>query len=164
MPRRTGKITHPDMESIEATEEEVEHIDQEDGQSKGQNMLGLSDLKDLVFLGRLRETVDIAGFKIVVTTLTASQQKEVMRNVMKIDQVDRLLDIKPMTIAYVVESINGVPLEELCEDDSIKETVDRRVSVVNSMQAVLVERLYQVYERLVVAANEEVGLEDLKKL
>jgi hypothetical protein len=164
MPRRTGKITHPDMESIESTEEGVEHIDQEDDQTRGQNMLELADLKNLVFLGRLHETVDIAGYKIVVTTLTANQQKEIMRNVMKIDQVERLLDIKPITVAYVTESINGVPLEDLCEDESITEMVDRRISVVNNMQAVLVERLYQVYERLVVAANEEVGLEDLKKL
>jgi len=164
MPRRTGKITHPDMESIEATEGEVERIDQEDDQTRGQNMLELADLKNLVFLGRLRETVDIAGYKIVITTLTANQQKEIMRNVMKIDQVDRLLDIKPITVAYVTESINGVPLEELCEDNSITDSIDRRISVVNNMQAVLVEKLYQVYEKLVVAANEEVGLEDLKKL
>jgi hypothetical protein len=164
MPRRTGKITHPDMESIEATEEEVERIDQEDDQTRGQNMLELADLKNLVFLGRLQETVDIAGYKIVVTTLTANQQKEIMRNVMKIDQVERLLDIKPITVAYVTESINGVPLEDLCEDKSITEIVDRRISVVNNMQAVLVERLYQVYEGLVISANEEVGLEDLKKL
>lgn len=164
MPRRTGKVTHPDMESIESTEDEVERIDQEDGQTIGQNMLDLADLKDLVFLGRLQETVDISKYKILVTTLTANQQKEIMVNVMKLEQTNRILDIKPVTVAYAVESINGVPLEDLCEDDSIIEKIDRRVSVVHSMQAVLVERLYQVYEKLVVAANEEVGLEDLKKL
>lgn len=168
MPRRTAKINHPDLESIEEAPEanqeaaKAEHADQDDSED-GVSMLGLDDLRDLIFLGKLRETVDISGYKFVVTTLTAAQQKEIMVRVMQFDQVERILDIKPISIAYVLETVNGVPLEELCEDDSLESDVDRRFSVVMSMQSVVVEKLYQTYEKLVKLSNEEVGLEDLKE-
>ena len=171
MPRRTGKIKSPDAESVETdgsiekieTEEEAEHTNQEDAQEDGQSMLGLKNMRDLIFLGRLRETVDIGGFKFSVTTLTASQQRDILRDVMRIDDADRILDLKLITVSYVVDTVNGLPLEEFCEDETIVGTAERRLNVVNNFQASLLEKLYQVYENLTISANEEIGLSEVKK-
>ena len=112
MPKRSAKIDHPDFESVEE-EARAEHDSQDEPSVKsGESMLGLKNLRDLIFLGRLRETVDIAGYSFVVSTLSASQQRDVMRTVMKGDQMDRILDIKPLTVSNVIETINGVPLED----------------------------------------------------
>ena len=163
MPRRTGKINSPDIEKIEAVEPEVEHTNQEEDQEEGQSMLNLKNMKELVFLGKLRETLDIGGFKFVVSTLTASQQRDIMRSIMRIDDADRILDLKLVTVSYAVETINGLPVEEFCEDESITSVEDKRVNVVGSFQAALLEKLYQTYERLTLSSNEELGLGDLKK-
>ena len=169
MPRRSAKINHPDFENVEE-DVQAEHNSQDEPQAEegepqaeeGESMLGLKNLRDLIFLGKLRETVDISGYKFVISTLSANQQREVMRAVMKIDQMDRILDIKPLTVSYVIESVNGVPFEDLCEDESITDPLDRKMSVVLSLQSVIIEKVYQIYEKLVESANEEVGLEDLK--
>jgi hypothetical protein len=163
MARRTAKITRPE----ESNEENIEIERVEDGDLQGEDdsetLLNLGNLRDLVFLGRLKEVVDIEGFKFVVTTLSTQQQVDIMHQVMKTDATDRILDIKPITVSYVIDSINGVPLEEICDDDSITNVEDRRLSVVYGLQSLVVERLYQVYEKLVEASGEEVGLDLLKE-
>jgi hypothetical protein len=160
MPRRTAKINRPE-DNVEE-EMEVERVEGNFQDDSANAMLNLDNLRDLVFLGKLTETVNIAGFKFVVTTLSASQQRDIMHEVMSADQNQRLLDVKPITVSYVIDTINGVPLESLCEDDNLTDEFDRRLNVVMSMQASVVERVYQVYEGLVRSSNKEIGLEDLK--
>jgi hypothetical protein len=163
MPRRTAKISRPDNENSEQSNIEIEPVEDDDIQEeKNENMLDLKDLKNLVFLGKLREIIDIAGYKFVVSTLTTKQQKEIMQTIMQFDKVDRLLDLKPVTVSYSVESVNGVSLEDLCEDDELEDIRDKKLAVILSLQSSVVERLYQVYEGLVKTSNKEIGLEGLK--
>jgi len=164
MPRRTAKISRQESTSNEQEGVEIEPVEDDDIQEeKDENMLNLGNLKELIFLGKLREIVDISGYKFVMSTLTTSQQKDIMKSIMKFDQVDRFLDIKPVTVSYSLETVNGVPLEELCEDEELEEVREQRLSVISDMQSSVVERLYQVYEGLVKSSNEEIGLEDLKE-
>jgi len=161
MPRRTGKITRSE-ETIEDDNIEIERVEDDLQDNYANTMLNLDNLRDLIFLGRLSETVDIAGFKFVVSTLSGNQQREIMHQIMKFDQTERLLDIKPITVSYVIESVNEIPLAELCKDDSLTEDAERRLAVVLDMQSVVIEKIYQVYEKLSIASNKEIGLEDLK--
>jgi hypothetical protein len=169
MPKRTAKINRSEdkaveQETVEQKAVETEQVGEEDLQNeKKVDSLSLDNLRDLIFLGRLREHIDIAGFRFVVSTLTARQQREIMQQVMTFDQVNRILDIKPVTMSYAIETINGVPLEELCNDDDIEDTSERKLSVIYNMQASVVEKVYQVYEKLVQEANTEIGLEALKE-
>ena len=163
MPRRTAKISRNNSDT-ENNEMEIEPVVDDDQQKESDaKMLDLDDLKSLVFLGRLSEVVDIAGYKFVVTTLTTKQQRDIMQTVMKADQVERIIEIKPVTVSHVIETINGVPLEELCPDDSIEDLADRRLEVVLNLQTNVIEKVYQVYEKLVKTSNEELGLDDLKE-
>jgi len=166
MPKRTAKIsrsedTGVEQEAVEAVE--TEHTSENLQDEKEVDTLSLDNLRDLIFLGRLRENIDIAGFRFVVSTLTARQQREIMQQVMTFDQVNRILDIKPVTMSYAIESINGVPLEDLCKEDDIEDSAERRLSVIYNMQAAVVEKVYQVYEKIVKASNVEIGLEVLKE-
>ena len=83
---------------------------------------------------------------------------------MKSDVEERLLEVKPRTLAHAVLSVNGVPLEELCNDDSISGDGDKRLAVVTSWQSVLVERLFNEYQELVEQTNKDFEVQDLKKL
>ena len=164
MPKRTAKINHPDNDNMELESIEAEQKNQDDlPEEEAINMLNLDNLRDLVFLGKLHDSVEISGFKFTISTLTTKQQRDVMRAVMKFDQMDRILDIKPITVAYVINTVNGVPVEDLCEDDTIEGVEDRKVAVVMSMQSSVIEKIYQAYEKLVEASNEEIGLEYLKE-
>jgi hypothetical protein len=166
MPRRTAKISR-NKSGTEDSEMEIEPVvddnPQEESENESENMLDLENLKDLIFLGRLSETVDISGYRFVITTLSTKQQRDIMQTVMKVDQVERLLDIKPITVSKVIESINGVPLEDLCTDDDLEGVAERRLDVVYNLQTNVIEKVYQVYEKLVLSSNEELGLDFLKE-
>jgi len=164
MPKRTAKFNHPDNDNMELESKKAEQENQDDLPEEEEiDVLSLNNLRELIFLGEMRDSVEIAGFKFEITTLTTRQQRDVMRTVMKFDQVDRILDMKPVTVSYVVKTINGVPIEDLCDDDTIEEIEDRRLAVVMNMQSTVIERLYQAYDKLVVASHDEIGLEYLKE-
>ena len=163
MPKRTATINRSEDKSVKDDNTEIEHIDDESQDVEEPNMLDLDNLRDLIFLGKLNEVVEISGYKFVVTTLSVKQHRDIMEHVMSTDQNARLLDIKPLTVSFIIETINNVPLEELCEDDDIENPMLRRLSVVMNMQSNIVEKVYQVYEQLLETSNKNIGLENLKE-
>jgi len=159
MPRRTATISPSDVE-LEKEEVTSEH----EAENKANDVLALSDLKSLIFLGRLTKIVKIEGFSFEISTLTTSQQRDVMSTIMSDgDATQRMLDIKPLTMAYSVTSVNGVDLETLCEDSSITNVQDRRLNVMMNLQSVLLEKLYREYDELVTRSGKDVGIDDLKE-
>jgi len=163
MPKRTATINRSEDKSVKDDNTEIEHIDDESQDVEEPNMLDLDNLRDLIFLGKLNEVVEISGYKFVVTTLSVKQHRDIMEHIMSTDQNARLLDIKPLTVSFIIETINNVPLEELCEDDDIENPMLRRLSVVMNMQSNIVEKVYQVYEQLLETSNKNIGLENLKE-
>ena len=56
MPRRTAKINHPDNDNIELESVEAEQLIQDDlPEEEGRSPLGLDNLRDLIFLGKMRD-------------------------------------------------------------------------------------------------------------
>lgn len=159
MPRRTATISPSDVE-LEKEEVTSEH----EVEDKANDVLALSDLKSLIYLGRLEKTVKIGGFEFKIATLTTSQQRDIMSSIMSDgNATERMLDIKPLTMSYSVLTVNGVDLEALCTDDSITSVQDRRSNVVMNLQSVLLEKLYKEYDDLVTRSGKDIGIEDLKE-
>jgi hypothetical protein len=176
MARRTGHIAtnmppmDPKMAKLlnsgNLDEEEDDVVDEgvDDVKQTGKSgVLSLANLRDLLYVGKLKKEVNIAGFQFVVTTLSTRQQKDLVQKIMKADQDDRILDLKPITLSYAIESVNGSSLDLLCDDPSIKDPSDKRISVLFQFQTSLVEKLFKVYEELIESSNKEVGLEEIKK-
>lgn len=158
MPRRTAKINPSDLEL-----EKEENMGEQSEAGENIDVLALKDLKNLIYLGRLIEKVKVDGFVFEISTLTTSQQRDVMTSIMTDDNTtQRMLDIKPLTLAYAVSSINGVKLENICNDDSITDVISRRLNVIMSLQSTVVERIYVEYDKLVTRSGKSVGIEDLK--
>jgi hypothetical protein len=158
MPKRTATISPSDLE-LEKEEVTSEH----EAETQANDVLALDDLKSLIYLGRLVKTVKVGGFSFEITTLTTTQQKDVMRTIMTDgDATERMLDIKPLTMSYSVVSVNGVDLEALCEDSSLTRLEDRRLDVIMNLQSVLLEKLYREYDELVTRSGKDIGIDDLK--
>ncbi|MCH2670141.1 MAG: hypothetical protein MK009_09890 [Gammaproteobacteria bacterium] len=159
MPRRTATISPSDVE-LEKEEVTSEH----EAEDKANDVLALSDLKSLIYLGRLEKTVDVGGFSFKIATLTTSQQRDVMSSIMTDgNATERMLDIKPLTMSYAVLTVNGVDLETLCTDESITSVEKRRLNVIMNLQSVLLEKLYREYDELVTRSGKDIGIEDLKE-
>lgn len=175
MPRRTGeivnterrfpvnKISEPIIDEEVSNQYEDEAEVGSDTTAADEESVSISDLKELIFLGKMRKVVQISGFKFVVTTLSSRQQRELVQSIMKADAANRVVDIKPLTISHCLESINGVPVEDLYDGVTVKSVGEARMGVIAELQATLIDRLYKVYEELQEASNKHVGLEEIKK-
>jgi hypothetical protein len=148
MPRMQGKFS----------DKEVEEDIQEEGER-----ITFDNLKKVLLLGKITEILKISGFSFEISTLSSGEQREIVSKIMKMQSENKVFDIRPLTITYCLKTINGVQLEDLCEDDSIKDKVDRRLDVVLNMQTNLVDRIFRVYEKLLEESNKQIGLEDIKK-
>jgi|14_taG_2_1085336.scaffolds.fasta_scaffold145595_1 hypothetical protein len=164
MAKRSGKVlgTEAGLAAERMSEMEKLAAGSQEESEDAPKKLKLSSLKDLIFLGKLTKKELINGFLFEVSTLSISEQKLIMKNIMKSEEVDRLLDIKPLTMSYALRTINGVPLEDLSDNEDLP-VEQRRLNVVLNMQISLVERLHRIHEELVAESSKEVGLEELKK-
>tara|TARA_B100000131_G_scaffold272698_1_gene273790 strand:- start:749 stop:1225 length:477 start_codon:yes stop_codon:yes gene_type:complete len=157
MPKRTATINHPTSSTGNADKV----VEQESVEEEKKN--DPSDLRDLIFLGKCQKEVSFKGYTFALETLTTDSQRKLLRRVMDIDDVGRVLELKPTTLAYVVTHVNGVPLESLYDgDDDSLEIEEKRIHVLLKMQANLIEALHKEYEDLVKTANDSFDIDDLK--
>jgi len=112
-----------------------------------------SELKDLVLFGKVIEEVHAGGFIFKMSTLNNRQQKKLVRRLVKLDAEERLMNVKEFTLAQVIQSINGQPLEELYDGDDDLSVDDKKSEVVSEFQSNLVEKLFNKYEDLVKKSN-----------
>ena len=167
MPRRTGEI----LSNIDNDKQEqmMRIMDERDddlptpSKSNQSDLSSLGNLRDLIYLGRLSRTINVGNFKFSLVTPTIKEQKDLVKKMMKIDQNERILEIKTLSVAQCLETINGVPVEQICEDNTIEDKLDRKINVVSTFQSTLIDRLYKVYEELIDESNKELGLEEIKK-
>mgnify|MGYP001206978732 CR=1 FL=1 len=123
----------------------------------------ISDLKNLILLGKLVEVVSIAGFNFKLSTLSTKEQSQIMKALMKSDEIDRVLNSKAIAVSYCIKEINAVSLSELSLEHDGETDEERRASFVMEMQATLVDKIFTEYEKLVERSNQEVGFDSVKK-
>lgn len=136
---------------------------EEESQEQPSNQMKISNLKDLILLGRISKSFSISGFTFEVTTLSALEQSSLMRDLMKYDDIDRVLKSKAVAISYCLKKINSVPLSELSEGNEGDSEEERKVSFVLDMQAVLIDKIFAEYEELVKQSSEDIGQDSVKK-
>ena len=161
MPKRTATIDRSGSSKKQDNNPE-ETIVSEESDDNSSKSLNLSNLKDLIFLGRLQKEVVVGGYKFFLTTLNTKEQRTVMQKIMVVDDVTRLLDAKPVTLAYALKTINDVNLEDICEDEELEDSFAKRISVIMSLQVGLIESLFKSYEELIEKSSKTFEVDDLK--
>jgi DNA-binding HxlR family transcriptional regulator len=101
-------------------------------------------LEDLIFIGSIKETIDLFGKKWTLETLNSDQQLEVMTITGNYDTLTRIYAIKNEILARSLKQIDDIPLVDY------KETLE----FINKLQSPVVNKLYENYEKLVAKQNE----------
>lgn len=156
--RRTGSVEHPilNKELPKGVADALNEANKEEEltSSEVDYKKPISELKDLVLFGKVEEEVYLGGYKFLLSTLKGREQRELLKKLLKLDNEERLMHIKEFTLSYALKSINSVPLEDLYDDGETNDVFQKRVSVISDMQASLVEKLFEKYDKLVGKANE----------
>jgi hypothetical protein len=125
--------------------------------------MSLKSLKDLLFLGRVENVISIDGIDFKLKTITAEEQRNMILKIMKMQEEYRILSAKIVTLAFSIISINNVPFESFADDGVDGDLYDKRISIVEQLQASIIDRLYNFYEKMTKESNLEVDVEELKK-
>ena len=135
-------------------------------ENKGAN-LSAPNLRDLIFLGSIQKTVKIGGYSFTIRTLNGKQQKDALAKTMQHSDDERLAVLRGAILASAIIEVNGVALETLYEDfdndGEEKTALGKKMSIIESLQTTVVDRLYLEYDALTKQANEEVEEDTLKK-
>jgi len=123
----------------------------------------LKTLKDLIFLGRIEKKINISGFEIGLKSLTIQDNKYIIEKILLSDNASKFVDAKILSIVTHINTINEVPVENLCEDESITNPMDRKLNVVSSFQLSLIEKLYEFCNKIDEESGKEVEVNEIKK-
>lgn len=123
--------------------------------------------RDLLLFGRVTEDVEFGTYKFKVSTVSAKQQKGMLKKLFLMSNEDKVSNLKFLTLSEAVISVNGAPLESLYfgEDQSLS-TAEKKMEVLLELQSSIVDKLFVKYEELVSKSNSLVsdgGLEDNTK-
>ena len=160
MPRRKASISHSMAdgkrspktkkalgqkdEVLDQIDEIIEEEEEEEGVSFADSIEQAGNLEDLIFLGRLESVVEVGNFTFVMTTLSGAQQKDIVKSLMILDEEERLMHVRDLTLAAALLSINDVPFDELCEEDDLIS----RSQALQSLQNNVLDALFEKYNEM----------------
>lgn len=113
-----------------------------------------NNLRELIFLGRMQETIVFDGYEFAVTTLSNSETKALLVDLADYDIRERAMAIRPLALARAIASVNGVPLENLYVGQEELSVLEKRAKVVDNWQTTLVNALFEKYEELLKKSND----------
>jgi len=123
-------------------------------------------LESIIFLGRLSKTIDVAGHKFEISTLTNKEQNDIVRELYSFNEGADLFVIRTLTLANSLKSVDSMKLDDMDvfseeEELTFKTKFHRRMAIIDNMQLSVVEKLYNEYNELlkeneVVTAGDEI--------
>ena len=125
-------------------------------------------LESLIFLGKAGRDVELGGLTFRLNTLTHKDNTALMKSIFNIGDSADVFTIRTLTLAYAMDSINGMRLEDIPLNDridlsKINSPFDKKMAIINSMQRNIVERLHDEYVELVDETDSSLTEDNLKK-
>jgi len=128
------------------------------------------DLSELATTGKVTKEVEILGWLFNMKTLTVAQSSEVFRSIANIvDLPERANKYRIEVLIRAIDTINGVPLEDLCEGDARypSEILNKRRKVIENWDQSLMMKVFEVYnnmmEESLAIVNLNLDENELKK-
>ena len=110
----------------------------------------MRDLKQLILLGMMEDTLTIGGFDFKIRTLSSTEQDQVWLSLSFLDNANKILLVKKPILARAIVSVNGTALASLYdkEDKDIADHV-KALYVLGQWQDSLVDAIFDFYSNLV---------------
>lgn len=137
--------------------------------SPASNPVVRKDLSQLVYLGRLEEDFEVAGYTFKLRTLTEAESTEATAGAAHItDELTRFSQWRVQVLARAIVSVDGAPLEALYQGaEQTLSSTDKKLNILKTWQPALVTSLFVHYcnmlERSDTAVSGSLGeSQDLK--
>ncbi len=133
-------------------------------ESKEEPKLTEVDLRSLIELGCVKDTVDIGGMKFTLRSLNASE-KLYLSNILKPEDENdstKLFEFQIMVLSLSVESINGKLLEELHSNFPHIDAMDAKKEILSNMYMSVLASLLAFYKEISDRADNQFTIEQVK--
>lgn len=105
-----------------------------------------ADLSQLISTGSIIEEKQFAGFTFRMRTLNARENNEVLTSTLSVkDDLEKLGRIRIAVLARAIETVNGVPLEQVPGVDMKLPIIQRREALIGNLQLTMVVELFNTY-------------------
>lgn len=117
-----------------------------------------SDLSLLATTGRIENEAIVGGYKFKLRTLTARENNEVLAITGGVIQdFTQLGYMRIEVLSRAIETVNGVPLENLYEGTEELNTIDKKKAIVENWQLPMLTRLFDTYNEMLRKSEELFG-------
>lgn len=123
--------------------------------------MATADLKSLIELGCIKDTVEIEGFAFTMKSLGATERLELSKKFGTGDlSGEEQFDFNNHLLAMAIESVNGQPLEILHprEQDPFK----ARIEIISALQSPVINKLLEFYAGVMNRCDSQFELEQIK--
>jgi len=121
------------------------------------------DIRELFTFGKMRETINVAGFDLTICSLTAEEYTRAWAMASAFPEGNsRENAVRQYLLAFSVPTINNYRTEDLCQTSSLTEKVQRRADVFANMDTQLVRQFFDQGYMAVHTKTQE-HLENLGK-
>jgi len=120
-------------------------------------------IEKLIFMGRNEEVVEIEGVSFTLTSLSESQNKELLDRIFSLTESERLSHSKSIAVACSLTKINEYDISTFSKEVEEGDTeLDKRLVLVSKMQASVVSKLYAAFEKMNIKPDANEASEQIK--
>lgn len=147
----------------------IKELSEEDKSKKTQEVRTAEvpkSIRELILSGKLSDEFDIGPLHIKISTLSSRHQKEIIKKIFSLSNEEKISNIKLITSAYCIDSINGFKLEDLYEGGEDLDFFEKRFEVISDMQSIVSDIVFTRYEKLLEQSRglyNDGGTQDLIK-
>lgn len=122
------------------------------------------DLSQLVNVGRIEKSFIISGYKLVLHTLNNTENSNVLASVSSIaDEAMKFNALRTSILARVIETVNGVPLENLYSGEVLNLTAgQKKEKIINTWQQTFTSVIFDKYTEMIEESAQAANGSELK--
>lgn len=120
------------------------------------------DLRSLIELGCVRDSVLIGDLKFEMRSLSALEKVEAAKSLGESPDPTKIFELNILLLAMAIESVNGIPLEQLYEGEQTNNVLAARQNVLRNLQSSVLGALMKCHNQINDRADAQFDVEQVK--
>jgi hypothetical protein len=121
-------------------------------------------IEDLIFLGRTIKTIEIAGHKFELSTLSHKEHNALAKELAKLgNESSDVWRIRVYTLSFAIRSVDGVAFDALDLGQEFATLLEKKLYVLDNMQLRVIEQLFVEFGQMLDDSEKVVTGDAIKK-
>lgn len=132
------------------------------GHQPEEKKMDVADLRSLIELGCVRDSVTIGNMTFELRSLSAVENMEAAKFLGENPDAEKVFELNVLLLSMAIESVNGTPLESLYEGEQTPNVLVARQSVIRQLHGSVLGALMKCHHDISTKANSQFSGEQVK--